>query len=91
MQRIMYFPYFIAYIVIGFAIALPFFWWAIRNGQFKDQQRARYLPLEKEDARRTGRVSRLNRLEGYVLILLAIGGIMSSVSIVIFALIHGGK
>ncbi|MBW2572007.1 MAG: cbb3-type cytochrome oxidase assembly protein CcoS [Deltaproteobacteria bacterium] len=44
----MYFPYFITYIALGFAISLAVFFWALKNGQFKDQKRARFLPLEDE-------------------------------------------
>ncbi|MBW2435232.1 MAG: cbb3-type cytochrome oxidase assembly protein CcoS, partial [Deltaproteobacteria bacterium] len=29
----------------GFIISLVVFFWALNNGQFKDQQRARFLPL----------------------------------------------
>ncbi len=45
----MYYFFFILYLVIGAAIGLYFFLWAIRNGQFKDQQRARFLPLTEDD------------------------------------------
>ena len=34
---------------MGAAITLYFFLWAVRNGQFKDQQRARFLPLTDEE------------------------------------------
>ena len=44
----MYYPYFITYIVVGFAVTLAVFFWALKNGQFRDQQRARFLPLEDE-------------------------------------------
>ncbi|MBW1826954.1 MAG: cbb3-type cytochrome oxidase assembly protein CcoS [Deltaproteobacteria bacterium] len=37
----MYFPYFITYMALGFAISLVVFFWALKNGQFKDQKRAR--------------------------------------------------
>ena len=45
----MYFPYFMAYMATGLALSLLALSWAIRNGQFKDQQRARYLPLDDEE------------------------------------------
>ena len=50
----MYFPYFISYIALGFLITIPVFLWALKSGQFKDQQRARFLPLE-DDGDRAGR------------------------------------
>ena len=33
----MYFPYFITYIVIGFTLSLVVFFWALNNGQFREQ------------------------------------------------------
>ncbi len=44
----MYYPYFISYMVAGLVISLVVFIWALIKGQFKDQQRARYLPLRDE-------------------------------------------
>jgi len=32
-------------IASGLVISLGVFFWALRNGQFSDQERARYLPL----------------------------------------------
>ena len=46
----MYYPYFIAYMAIGFAVSLVVFFWALNTGQFKDQQRARFIPLENDRA-----------------------------------------
>lgn len=41
----------IVYLWIGFLLLMlagiaGVFWWAVRNRQFADQERARYLPLE---------------------------------------------
>ena len=44
----MYYPYYIAYMALGFIISLMVFFWALNSGQFKDQQRARFIPLESE-------------------------------------------
>ena len=40
--------FFIIYIITGFIISLGIFFWALKNGQFRDQQRARFLPLVGE-------------------------------------------
>lgn len=50
----MIYLYFILYIVAGFIITLCLLFWALKNGQFRDQQRARFLPLlgEREDRSR---------------------------------------
>jgi len=42
----MYFPFFVAYMVVGFAVSLAVFFWALTRGQFNDQQRARFLALD---------------------------------------------
>lgn len=81
----MYFPYFITYIVIGFVISLVVFGWALKNGQFKDQQRARFLPLENETDQ-PAKVSRFSRFETYALFFLALAGLSASAAVLIFAL-----
>lgn len=80
----MYFPYFIAYMLSGFVISLIVFFWALRNGQFKEQRRARFLPLEDAPAGPAVRVSRLNRLEGLVLMVLALMGVLTMASVLFF-------
>ena len=82
----MYYPYFITYMLVGIAITLPVLLWAIRSGQFSDQERARYLPLEKD--RPPMKLSRFSRLEIYGLMVLAIAGICSSVAIIVFSLLN---
>ncbi len=44
----MYYPYYLAYMSAGFVISIVVFIWALNNGQFKDQQRARFIPLEND-------------------------------------------
>ena len=88
----MYFPYFITYIVLGFAITLAVFAWALKNGQFKDQQRARFLPLEDEagPAPSASRVNGFGRYEMVALFALAVAGLSASGAVLVFALIYGG-
>ena len=83
----MYFPYFITYIIVGFAISLAAFYWALKNGQFKDQKRARFLPLEDEPKASAAKISTLNRYEFYALMLLAIAGLAASGAVIIFSLL----
>jgi len=82
----MYFPYFIAYISIGFIISLPVFFWAVKNGQFQDQQRARYLPLRDVSGERPVKATRLNRWEIYGLFSLALAGLSMSGAVLLYAL-----
>ncbi|MFZ0132459.1 MAG: cbb3-type cytochrome oxidase assembly protein CcoS [Desulfobacterales bacterium] len=83
----MYFPYFIAYIAIGLILSVAVFVWAVKNGQFRDQQRARFLPLEDGPKAASLKASRIGRLEIYGLFLLALAGLSASVAIVVFAII----
>ena len=85
----MYYPYFITYIVVGLVISLVVFFWALTRGQFQDQQRARFLPLQGEDLPPV-RQSRLGRFEIYALLLLAVLGLAASAARLLFALYAGG-
>jgi cbb3-type cytochrome oxidase maturation protein len=80
----MYFPYFVAYIIIGISVSLLVFYWAIKNGQFKDQQRARFLPLRDEPDQPVP-VSRFGRWEIYGLFFLACAGLATTAALLIFA------
>jgi cbb3-type cytochrome oxidase maturation protein len=83
----MYFPYFAAYIIIGLSISLVLFCWAVRTGQFQDQQRARYLPLRDEGPRAVpARLTFFRQLEIYGLFFLAVAGLAASAALVIYAL-----
>jgi len=86
----MYYPYFIIYILLGFGISLIVFFCALKNGQFKDQQRARYLALEDEIGTERTVPSKLNRYEATALLLLAIAGLGASAAVLIYALFRHG-
>jgi cbb3-type cytochrome oxidase maturation protein len=86
----MYYPYFITYMLAGFVISILVFVWALRNGQFRDQQRARFLPLERDVTGKPVRVSGMNRIEGYALFGLACLGLLATAAVLIFALVRGG-
>jgi cbb3-type cytochrome oxidase maturation protein len=82
----MYYPYFIAYMAAGFVISLLVFFWALNNGQFKDQQRARFIPLEAHLSPKPLKPPRFYRIETYALFALVCLVLASSVAVVIFAL-----
>ncbi len=84
----MYYPYFITYMAAGLAVSLIVFLWALKSGQFKDQQRARFLPLEDEPQRSPAKYSGLNRVEVFSLLFLACAGLAASAAVLIFAIIH---
>jgi cbb3-type cytochrome oxidase maturation protein len=85
----MYFPYFLTYIGIGFVISLVVFLWALKKGQFKDQDRARFLPLEDEPEPAKVTVTKFNRIEGYALIFLAIAGLAATAAVLGFSFFSG--
>jgi cbb3-type cytochrome oxidase maturation protein len=84
----MYFPYFITYISIGLVISIVVFIWAIKNGQFKDQQRARFLPLEDDSDHSAAETNRISRYEIYALFILAIGGLGASAAVLIYSIFY---
>jgi nitrogen fixation-related uncharacterized protein len=85
---IMYFPYFIAYMAVGFAVSLAVFFWALTRGQFRDQRRARFLPLEGTPAAAPARLSRKGLVETWGLFALALCGLAASLAVIIFSLTH---
>jgi cbb3-type cytochrome oxidase maturation protein len=85
----MYYPYFIAYMAAGFIISLVVFFWALNSGQFKDQQRARFLPLHNDLQTRTTKIPRFARIQTYALLSLVGLCLASAAAVVIFSLIKG--
>lgn len=86
----MYYPFFIVYLIVGFAVTLWAFRWAIKNGQFKDQQRARFLPLDEEAEQPVLTVTRSNRYQAYLLLGLAGSGMLALAAAVVYILISAG-
>jgi hypothetical protein len=86
----MYFPYFIAYMAAGFVISLVMFFWALSRGQFREQQRARFLPLENRPAGGPARLSRTGRWQSVILMVMACSGLLASAVAVILSLVAAG-
>jgi cbb3-type cytochrome oxidase maturation protein len=84
----MYFPFFIAYILIGFGISGLAFLWALKNGQFSDQKRAAFLPLQHDMENPPVQVRRFHRLEGLALLAIACLGLLISALVLAFSLLH---
>ena len=84
----MYYPYFITYMVAGFVISLIVFLWAMRHGQFRDQERARFLPLLGEPEAEPPKKSVLHRVEMVALLLLAGSMLFAIVAVLGFALVR---
>jgi cbb3-type cytochrome oxidase maturation protein len=82
----MYYPYFLTYILTGLIIGLVVFVWALKNGQFSEQQRARFLALEEETQVAAKNGSK-EKYQVYGLFFLAGIGIISSFAIIAYALL----
>ena len=82
----MYYPYFIAYMAIGFTISIVVFFWALNSGQFKDQQRARFIPLESDRPARPKAASRFVRIQTVALFSMVCLCLAASLAVIIFAL-----
>ncbi len=85
----MYYPYFIAYMAAGFIISLVVFFWALNNGQFRDQQRARFLPLKNDLQQRPVKIPRFARIQTVALFVLFCLCLASAAAVVTFSLIKG--
>ncbi len=81
----MYYPFFLTYILTGLFIGAAVFIWALKNDQFTDQQRARFLALE--DVPPQGETTCLKaKLEIYFIFSLAVVTIAASLALVVYAL-----
>jgi len=87
----MYFPYFIAYMSAGFIISIIVFLWALNSGQFKDQQRARFIPLETDLNTKPIKASRFARIQTIALFSLVCICLSCSLAVITFALIKAVK
>ena len=85
----MYYPFFIAYMAAGFIVSLVVFFWALNSGQFKDQQRARFLPLQNDLQTQPAKIPRFAHVQTYALLLLVSLCLASAAAVVIFSLIKG--
>jgi cbb3-type cytochrome oxidase maturation protein len=86
----MYYPFFIVYLIAGFAVTIWAFRWALKNGQFKDQQRARFLPLDEEGEKPAVTITRLNRYQSYLLLGLAGSGLLTLAASLVYILVFAG-
>jgi cbb3-type cytochrome oxidase maturation protein len=85
----MYYPYLITYMLAGFFISLVTFLWALNSGQFKDQKRARFLPLEGEPEIVAVRAPRHYRIKVFILFALACSGLVATAVAIAFIAWHG--
>jgi cbb3-type cytochrome oxidase maturation protein len=84
----MVFSFFAAYMVIGLFISALVFFWALKNGQFRDQKRAAFLPLQHDTENPRVRIRLIHRLEGLALLAMACLGLLISASVLAFSLLQ---
>jgi cbb3-type cytochrome oxidase maturation protein len=77
--------FFILFLVSGFIFGIIVFVWALKNGQFKDQQRARYLALDDDEDLPQRQVSRSGRFQAALVFGLLIFGLMATVAVMVYA------
>lgn len=82
--RHMYYPFFLAYILTGLFIGVTGFVWALKTGQFSDQQRARFLALE-ETTPQTEPSAKAGR-DLYCVVYLGLAAVAVSFALVVYAL-----
>jgi cbb3-type cytochrome oxidase maturation protein len=82
----MYYPYFLSYMTIGLFISVVVFCWAVKNGQFSEQERARFLPLTDDESIPAQPISKLRRGETLALFFLACLGLLSSAAVLVYSL-----
>ena len=81
----MYYPFFLTYILTGLLIGAVVFIWALKTGQFTDQQRARFLALE-DVPQKAVTTCRKAKFEIYFVFSLALAAIAASFALVLYAL-----
>jgi cbb3-type cytochrome oxidase maturation protein len=75
----------IIFIFSGLFFGIIVFLWALKSGQFKEQERARYLAIEDDQDDPENEVSRSGQLQSYALLGLLLVGILISASVVVYA------
>ena len=78
-------------VAVGIGISIMVFLWALKNGQFADQARARYLPLAEEGPLQPAEISRRLPAEVYALTIIITLGILSIVSTITLTIYWIGR
>lgn len=74
--------------LIGLCISGLVFFWALKNGQFSDQKRAAFLPLQHDTERLPARIRQSHRFEAIALLAMACIGLLISASVLAFSLLR---
>jgi|WetSurMetagenome_2_1015567.scaffolds.fasta_scaffold09610_8 cbb3-type cytochrome oxidase maturation protein len=80
------YPYWISLVTISLSLSLVAFVWALRDGQFSDQGRARYLPLSDEFPQQPVKHPSKLTLEAYVLLSIVVLGSLGIIGSLVLSL-----
>ena len=83
-----YYTLYIIYIILSTIVGVWGFCWALKNGQFRDQQRARFLPLREEEESRRLEVNP-HRYHAYVILGLVIFWLLVTGVFAVYVLVRG--
>jgi cbb3-type cytochrome oxidase maturation protein len=87
----MYYFLYIVYVILSSAVFLLFFFWALKHGQFKDQQRARFLPLVEDRGRKaTVNLSKVGRSGIYIFFGLLFSVMVALGAVLLYVVIRRG-
>jgi cbb3-type cytochrome oxidase maturation protein len=78
-------------VAVGIGISIMVFLWALKNGQFADQARARYLPLAEEVPLQPAKISQHLPAEVYALIIIIALGVFSIASTITLTIYWIGR
>ncbi len=85
----MFLQFWILFMIVGLSLSMWIFYWAVKRGQFEEQERAKYLPLANppiESEIQTNRKKNIWSLELIVLIfvvILSLGTILRMLFVVL--------
>ena len=87
----MYYFLYIVYVILSSAVFLLFFFWALKHGQFRDQQRARFLPLVEDRGQKAPvKSSKLGRSQIYVFFGLLFSVVVALGAVLLYVIIRRG-
>lgn len=85
----MYYFLYIIYVILSSAVFLLFFFWALKHGQFKDQQRARFLPLVEDQGQKVPvSLSKFGRSWNYLFFGLLLSGVAVVGALVLYLILY---
>lgn len=83
----MFVRFWLIWALVGLAVTIWLFRWALRTGQFSDSKRSALLPLS--DLQPPASVAQSGRFHLAILVGIAVCGVLMTCAVVVIALMHG--